>query len=96
MRWTGLWFVVESALVAHAHSTRGGCIGHPISAQAFTCLLMSSGFELSWLPSSTGYVRGTAGDQTCQRSPTRHTVLDGETLVLLVEDGPPEHGPAVG
>jgi len=45
---------------------------------------------------TTGYVRGSVGDQTCQRSPTRHTVLDGETLVLLVEDGPPEHVPAVG
>ncbi len=32
----------------------------PISAQAFMCRLMSSGFELSWLPSRTGYACGSA------------------------------------
>ena len=50
VRWTGLWSVEELP-----NPPQKGGFGHPISAQAFTCMLMSSGFELIRLLSSTGY-----------------------------------------
>ncbi len=52
---TGLWSVVELP----PPPQRGG-LSHRITAQAFTCRLMSSGFSRAELPSSTGYVRGCA------------------------------------
>jgi len=48
--WTGLW----------SGSPQRGGLSDPISAQAFMCRLMSSGFEPIRLPISTGYVRGFA------------------------------------
>jgi len=47
----------------------------PISAQAFTCMLMSWRFNPHRLPRTTGYVRGSAGDQTCQPSPAGRTSI---------------------
>ena len=52
--------------IANSATQRGG-LSHPISAQAFTCRLMSSGFSRAELPSSTGYVRGSARHATCLR-----------------------------
>ncbi len=55
VRWTGLWSGEELP-----PSPQRGGLSDPISAQAFMCRLMSSGFEPIRLPISTGYVRGFA------------------------------------
>ena len=67
MGWTGLWSGGESSLVAHASTKRGFPLV-PISAEAFTCMLMSSGFSRAELPSSTGYVRGSVRHAAWLRS----------------------------
>ena len=54
VRWMGLWPGEESTT-----PPQNGDLSHPISAQAFMCRLLRSRFEPSWLPSSTGYARGS-------------------------------------
>jgi len=77
--WTGLW----------SGSPQRGGLSDPISAQAFMCRLMSSGFEPIRLPSSTGYVRGSARHAAC-------AIESPSGVASVAENGPAPVRPFFG